>query len=238
MQRRRRGWMTDGPSVCCLDGRGKTGRRGGRHLQAVRQHAGAARRGSHPAAGPVPRPGGTQRRGQVDARLDPVRHLPAPMPGRCASMASRRPRSARSTLWRRRIATVFQHSMVVPGLTVAENVFLGHQPGPGGLVDWRRMREQAQQIMADWGFRLDVGRPCASLTVEQRQIVEIARALAARDPLPAARRADRGPGARRRGAPVRPRPAARQQRGGRPVHLAPPRGSVRDLPGRRGDPRR
>jgi simple sugar transport system ATP-binding protein len=41
------------------------------------------------------------------------------------------------------------------------------------------MREQAQQIMADWGFRLDVGRPCSSLTVEQRQIVEIARALAA-----------------------------------------------------------
>jgi len=81
--------------------------------------------------------------------------------------------------WRSRIATVFQHSMVVPDLTVAENVFLGHQPGPGGFVDWRRMREQAQQIMADWGFRLDVGRPCSSLTVEQRQIVEIARALAA-----------------------------------------------------------
>jgi simple sugar transport system ATP-binding protein len=81
--------------------------------------------------------------------------------------------------WRSRIATVFQHSMVVPDLTVAENVFLGHQPGPGGLVDWRRMREQAQQIMAEWGFRLDVGRPCSSLTVEQRQIVEIARALAA-----------------------------------------------------------
>jgi simple sugar transport system ATP-binding protein len=81
--------------------------------------------------------------------------------------------------WRRRIATVFQHSMVVPGLTVAENVFLARQPGPAGLVDWRRMRAQAQQIMADWGFRLDVSQPCASLSVEQRQIVEIARALAA-----------------------------------------------------------
>jgi simple sugar transport system ATP-binding protein len=81
--------------------------------------------------------------------------------------------------WRRRIATVFQHSMVVPGLTAAENVFLGHHPGRGGLVDWRRMREQARQIMADWGFRLDVNQPCASLSVEQRQIVEIARALAA-----------------------------------------------------------
>jgi simple sugar transport system ATP-binding protein len=81
--------------------------------------------------------------------------------------------------WRSRIATVFQHSMVVPGLTVAENVFLARQPGRAGLVDWRRMRAQAQQIMADWGFRLDVSQPCATLSVEQRQIVEIARALAA-----------------------------------------------------------
>ena len=39
--------------------------------------------------------------------------------------------------WRRQIATVFQHSMVVPGLTVAENVFLGRQPQRAGLVDWR-----------------------------------------------------------------------------------------------------
>ncbi len=89
------------------------------------------------------------------------------------------PRLGALDAWRGRIATVFQHSMVAPDLTVAENVFLGHQPGAAGLVDWRGMREQAQQIMADWGFRLDVGRPCASLTVEQRQIVEIARALAA-----------------------------------------------------------
>ena len=81
--------------------------------------------------------------------------------------------------WRSRIATVFQHSMVVPGLTVAENVFLGRQPRRGGLVDWGRMREQARQVMTEWGFPIDVRLPCADLTVEQRQIVEIARALAA-----------------------------------------------------------
>jgi simple sugar transport system ATP-binding protein len=80
--------------------------------------------------------------------------------------------------WRGQIATVFQHSMVVPGLTVAENVFLGRQPRRAGLVDWRRMREQTSQVMAEWGFRIDVTQPCANLTVEQRQIVEIARALA------------------------------------------------------------
>jgi simple sugar transport system ATP-binding protein len=81
--------------------------------------------------------------------------------------------------WRRRIATVFQHSMVVPGLTVAENVFLGRQPLRAGRVDWRGMRAQAAQVMAEWGFAIDVRLPCADLTVEQRQIVEIARALAA-----------------------------------------------------------
>jgi simple sugar transport system ATP-binding protein len=81
--------------------------------------------------------------------------------------------------WRGQIATVFQHSMVVPGLTVAENVFLGSQPQRAGLVDWRQMRDRAGQIMSEWGFPIDVTRACADLTVEQRQIVEIARALAA-----------------------------------------------------------
>jgi simple sugar transport system ATP-binding protein len=78
------------------------------------------------------------------------------------------------------LATVFQHSMVVPGLTVAENVFLGRQPrGRLGQVDWRRMRRQARQVMADWGFDVDADTPCGAITVEQRQVTEIVRALAA-----------------------------------------------------------
>ena len=81
--------------------------------------------------------------------------------------------------WRGRIATVFQHSMVVPGLTVAENVFLGRQPRRAGIVDWRRMREQTQKVMADWGFDVNADTACGNLTVEQRQVVEITRALAA-----------------------------------------------------------
>src|ERR1700730_17824815 len=63
--------------------------------------------------------------------------------------------------WRGQIATVFQHSMVVPGLTVAENVFLGRQPRRAGLVDWPRMREQTRQVMAAWGVQLHVNPPCA-----------------------------------------------------------------------------
>ncbi len=86
--------------------------------------------------------------------------------------------------WRGRIATVFQHSMVVPSLTVAENVFLGRPPrrpriGGLGIVDWRRMREQTRQVMTDWGFDVNADTACGNLTVEQRQVVEITRALAA-----------------------------------------------------------
>ena len=74
--------------------------------------------------------------------------------------------------------------MVVPSLTVAENVFLGRPPRRGGrrigVVDWRRMREQTREVMAEWGFDVERATPPAgNLTVEQRQVVEITRALAA-----------------------------------------------------------
>jgi simple sugar transport system ATP-binding protein len=81
--------------------------------------------------------------------------------------------------WLARVACVYQRSMVVPPLTVAENVFL-NRPTSGEhspLVSWRRMRKQAHDVMLEWGFDLDVDQEAGRLTVEQRQIVEIARAL-------------------------------------------------------------
>jgi simple sugar transport system ATP-binding protein len=79
--------------------------------------------------------------------------------------------------WRSRIATVFQHSMVVPQLTVAENIFLGNAPQRRGLVKWRAMRAQARRVMREWDFDVDPDVECGALTVEQRQIVEIASAI-------------------------------------------------------------
>jgi simple sugar transport system ATP-binding protein len=75
------------------------------------------------------------------------------------------------------VACVYQKSMVVPSLTVAENVFLNRAPGNSSLVNWRAMQSEARQVMLDWGFDLDVNRLARDLTVEQRQVVEIARAL-------------------------------------------------------------
>ena len=80
--------------------------------------------------------------------------------------------------WRKRISTVFQHSMVVPQLTVAENIFLHGQPRHHGMVDWRAMRSRTRSVLREWDFDVDPNAECVTLTVEQRQIVEIAGALA------------------------------------------------------------
>ncbi len=136
------------------------------------------------AAGVYKRFGSTQALRGIDLAL---------APGRCLGLVGRNgagkstlvsilsgsyPPDAGEVRWHSQLATVHQHSMVVPTLTVAENVFLNRQPGSAGLVSWRGMRDAAQQLMAEWGYPIDVRLPCGTLTVEQRQIVEIARALA------------------------------------------------------------
>src|SRR6202165_5512381 len=80
--------------------------------------------------------------------------------------------------WLTKVACVYQRSMVVPPLTVAENVFLNRPTaGRSSLVNWRAMRARARDLMLDWGLDLDVDQAGARLTVEQRQVVEIARGL-------------------------------------------------------------
>jgi simple sugar transport system ATP-binding protein len=80
--------------------------------------------------------------------------------------------------WRERVACVYQRWMVIPQLTVAENLFLNNQPVSGrGLVDWKELRDKAMAVLQDWDLDVDPDREAWRLTVEERQIVEIARAL-------------------------------------------------------------
>jgi simple sugar transport system ATP-binding protein len=85
------------------------------------------------------------------------------------------PRTGNLARWHEWIATVFQHSMIVPDLSVAENVFLGAM---SPLVSWRTVRARTRDVMREWGFDIPAETPCRDLSVEQLQIVEIARALA------------------------------------------------------------
>ncbi|MEW2568005.1 sugar ABC transporter ATP-binding protein [Streptomyces sp. NPDC047070] len=80
--------------------------------------------------------------------------------------------------WRRKVACVYQRPTVVPELTVAENLFINRQPrGRGGFISWRRLRSEAAEVLGTWDVRVDPEARTADLKVEDRQMVEIARAL-------------------------------------------------------------
>lgn len=88
------------------------------------------------------------------------------------------PPGGHPSAWRDLVSCVYQHSMLVPTLTVAENVFLNRQKlRRFGVIDWRGMREETERIMTEWGFDVDVTALASEISVEQRQVVEIARAL-------------------------------------------------------------
>lgn len=75
------------------------------------------------------------------------------------------------------ISTIYQEFNLVPQLTVAENVFLGRQPRRLGIVDRRRMREEARRLLERIKVRVDPDAPVSALGVAQRQMVEIVKAL-------------------------------------------------------------
>jgi simple sugar transport system ATP-binding protein len=88
------------------------------------------------------------------------------------------PDVAQRDRWRDLVGCVYQRSTVIGDLSVAENLFLNALPGRrGGLVDWGATRTAARALLAEWGLEVDVDAPAARLTVAQRQLVEIARAL-------------------------------------------------------------
>lgn len=80
--------------------------------------------------------------------------------------------------WRSKVACVYQRPTVVPELTVAENLFLNRQPDSRrGFFSWRRLHAAATEVLDTWDVRVDPDARTADLKVEDRQMVEIARAL-------------------------------------------------------------
>ena len=75
------------------------------------------------------------------------------------------------------IGIIYQELNLAPHLSIAENIFLGREPQRlPGWIDGRKMRRDAQALMADFGMTLDVRTLVGSLSVAQRQMVEIAKA--------------------------------------------------------------
>jgi len=79
------------------------------------------------------------------------------------------------------ISVIYQELSLAAHLSVAENIFLGRLPTTTlGMVDWKRAQEDAAAVLERLGFVLDPAARIDSLSVAQRQMVEIARALSHR----------------------------------------------------------
>jgi rhamnose transport system ATP-binding protein len=76
------------------------------------------------------------------------------------------------------VAVIHQEPRLFPDLSVAENVFLGHQPKTAvGTIDWSTMRRDAARLFENLAVSISAESPVRGLSMADQQLVEIAKAL-------------------------------------------------------------
>jgi ribose transport system ATP-binding protein len=76
------------------------------------------------------------------------------------------------------IVLIHQEFNLADDLTIAQNIFLGHEIKRGPFLDDKAMREKTRAALAQVGLPLDPDTRVRKLIVAEKQLVEIARALA------------------------------------------------------------
>ena len=75
------------------------------------------------------------------------------------------------------IAVIHQELNLVPEMTVAENLFLGHWPGRLGIINRRKLHELTLRLLERVGEEINPAARVSRLPIAQRQMVEIAKSL-------------------------------------------------------------
>ncbi|MEC9199011.1 MAG: sugar ABC transporter ATP-binding protein [Pseudomonadota bacterium] len=75
------------------------------------------------------------------------------------------------------VGMIHQELLLLPHLTIAENVFVGRYPRRNGLVDRRTMRDEASRGLRRLGLDLPPNRLVQGLSTANQQLIEIAKAL-------------------------------------------------------------
>ena len=75
------------------------------------------------------------------------------------------------------IAIIHQELSMMPSLTVMENMFMGNLGNKGGVINWKELERRTLEAMAVIDLQVDPHTAVQELSISQRQMVEIARAL-------------------------------------------------------------
>jgi ABC-type sugar transport system ATPase subunit len=76
------------------------------------------------------------------------------------------------------ISIIHQEIVLVPHISVAENIFLGREPvNKFGFKNLRKMNQEAQKMVSKLGLDIDVTKTVLYLTIAQQQMVEIIKAV-------------------------------------------------------------
>ncbi|HJV69883.1 multiple monosaccharide ABC transporter ATP-binding protein [Ideonella sp.] len=76
------------------------------------------------------------------------------------------------------IIIIHQELALVPLLSIAENIFLGHEPARFGVIDWIAAHKKTRDLLARVGLRESPATRVDDIGVGKQQLVEIAKALA------------------------------------------------------------
>lgn len=76
------------------------------------------------------------------------------------------------------IIIIHQELALVPLLSIAENLFLGHEKARRGVIDWPLAHRQARELLDKVGLKVSPATRVDDLGIGQQQLVEIAKALA------------------------------------------------------------
>ena len=76
------------------------------------------------------------------------------------------------------IIIIHQELALVPLLSIAENIFLGHEPARFGIIDWDEAFRRTRELLAKVGLNETPNTLITNLGVGKQQLVEIAKALA------------------------------------------------------------
>lgn len=77
------------------------------------------------------------------------------------------------------ISMIHQELSLIPHLTVGQNIFLGREPRTrlGAIIDWKELYAQAQVLLDQLNLEVDARASVQELSIAERQMVEVAKAL-------------------------------------------------------------